>query len=157
MLEIIRGRNNSDDLIYIDDEEQIERRIFFKPINNLIIQKELIIIDSNYNCLYYDHSFKVYISKGINRFEKFRKLYNSLIGKKLWQHSLMGREKFRIIIEDEYNLIVLTVFQMTDWREILQSHSLFLRKDYSFYLNSDRLHENNTLEKILIISIMLEE
>jgi hypothetical protein len=79
MLNRIYRGNNSNDLIYINDEEQIEKRIFSKPINNLIIQKEMIIIDFNYNCLYYEHSFKVYILTGINRFENSHKLYNSLI------------------------------------------------------------------------------
>jgi hypothetical protein len=49
------------------------------------------------------------------------------------QQSLTEGEKIRIIIEEESNLIVLTVFQMSDWKEILQCPTLDSLKDYSFY------------------------
>jgi hypothetical protein len=56
-------------------------------------------------------------------------------------------EDFRIIIEEQYNLIVLTVFKMIDWWEVLQDSVIEQLGDCSFYLNSSRLFEDDSLSK----------
>jgi hypothetical protein len=58
---------------------------------------------------------------------------------------LFGGEDFRIIIEEEHNLIILTVTQMIEWKEILENHNLYNLQDCNFYLNSSRLYVNDNL------------
>jgi hypothetical protein len=60
---------------------------------------------------------------------------------------IKGGENFRIIIEEQYNLIVLTVFKMINWWEVLQDPVIEQLGDCSFYLNSCRLFEVDSLSK----------
>jgi hypothetical protein len=59
---------------------QFERRVHLKPIRNLFIQKDAVIIDPGYKYLYSNNINKIYIRKGINRFENSHRLYKKLIG-----------------------------------------------------------------------------
>jgi hypothetical protein len=58
---------------------------------------------------------------------------------------LKGGQNFRIIIEEQYNLIILTVFKMIDWWGVLQDPEVEQLGDCSFYLNSSRLFEQDSL------------
>jgi hypothetical protein len=73
------------------------------------MQKEAVIIDSKYDCQYNNNLITIHIHKGINRF------MNHQIYKFSKHCRLKGGGNFRIIIEEQYNLIVLTVFKMIDW------------------------------------------
>jgi hypothetical protein len=87
---------------------EIERRTLFRTISNHSIQKEAVIIDSKYDCQYNNNLIKIHIHKGVNR------IMNHQIHEFSKRCRLKGGENFRIIIEDQYNLIVLTVFKMID-------------------------------------------
>jgi hypothetical protein len=84
----------------------IQNLIQFMTFRNQINQEDGIIIDSIYDCQFSQNKSKISIHKGIN------KIRNSQIFPKC---ILKGGQNFRIMIEEQYNLIVLTVFIMTDW------------------------------------------
>jgi hypothetical protein len=79
--------------------------------------------------------------KGINR----------IMNHQLYEFSkrcrLKGGENFRELIEEQYNLIILTVFKMIDWWEVLQDPVIEQLGDCCFYLNSSRLFEDDSLSK----------
>jgi hypothetical protein len=58
---------------------------------------------------------------------------------------LKGGQNFRVVIEEQYNLIILTVFKMIDCWEVLQDPAIEQLRDCSYYLNSSRLFEEDSL------------
>jgi hypothetical protein len=58
---------------------------------------------------------------------------------------------------DEYNLIILTVFQMINWREIYKVQHYIHSKITAFTFTSDKLYENDTLGKNSYYRQILEE
>jgi hypothetical protein len=103
-----------------------------------------IIIDSNFEFIIIISKTKFIIRKGINIFRSSNQLYSTVIR---CNRSLKGGENYRIVIEEQYNLIILTVLQMTEWKEILEDPMLYTLQDCSFYINSDRLYENDLRSK----------
>jgi hypothetical protein len=89
--------------------QNLSNAIQFKKLSNQIIQEEAIIIDSKYDCQYVNKNSKIQIHKGIN------KIMNHQL-KEFSKHCrLKGGQNFRLIIEEQHNLIILTVFKMVDW------------------------------------------
>jgi hypothetical protein len=85
----------------------IQNIIQFKTFRNQTTQEDEIIIDSIYDCQFIHDKNKISIHKGIN------KISNSQLSTE--RCKLKGGQRFRAIIEEQYNLIILTVFNMIDW------------------------------------------
>jgi hypothetical protein len=113
----------------------------FKRLSNQIIPEEAVINDSKYDCQYVNKSWKIQIHKGIDKIAKHH------LNEFSKHCRLKGGEKFRLIIEEQYNLIVLTVFKMIDWWEVLQDPMIEQLSDCSFYLNLSRLFVDDSLSR----------
>jgi hypothetical protein len=111
----------------------------FKTLSSQIIQEETVIIDSKYDYQYVNKSGKIQIHRGIN------KITNYHLNEFSKHCRLKGGENFRLIIEKQYNLIILTVLKIVDWWEVLQDPMIEQLGDCSFYLNSSRLFEEDSL------------
>jgi hypothetical protein len=106
---------------------EVNTRTLFKMFNNQITREEAVIIDSKYDCQYVNKSWKIQIHKGIN------KILNHQL-KEFSKHCrLKGGQKFRIVIEEKYNLIILTVFKMIDRWEVLKDPAIEQLGDCSYY------------------------
>jgi hypothetical protein len=94
--------------------EEIQNLTQFKTFSNQITQEDAIVIDSKYDCHYVQNNDKIQIHRGINKIMKSQlKSFSKYC-------RLKGGQNFRIIIEEQYNLIIFTVFKMIDWWEVLQ-------------------------------------
>jgi hypothetical protein len=84
-------------------------------LRNQIIQEDAVIIDSKSDCQYVNKSGKIQIHKGIN------KVVNHQL-KEFSKHCrLKGGQNFQLVIEEQYNLIILMIFKIIDWWEVLQN------------------------------------
>jgi hypothetical protein len=109
MFEMLLELENLERKLMISKDFEFDRRTLFRTMNNQSIQEEAVIIDSKYDCQYSNNLKKIHIHKGVNR------IMNNQIHEFSKRCRIKDEENFRIIIKEQYNLIVLTVFKMIDW------------------------------------------